>query len=489
MFDKLKQKVFSSTREPRVLDIPPPGQINDNRIIYQSRSNYGVNFGSLFVLEKYIYGSLFSAGGDVEFDAVTNQVNSTGVDDAAKRLSDHYDAYLNKVDWGWLKSVGCTAIRLPVGYWHINNGALMSSDQKFYSLKDVYAKAAPWNRVKQVIAKANDNSIGVLIDLHALPGGANTEEHSGEQSGGTATFSGNSSYVSSVTKTMIPFMVQDLQSNENMVGIQIVNEADFDNDGSKEKSYYTKAVAKVRSVSGTWPIFISDGWWPQQFSDWAQSSNLYPDVVIDSHVYRCFSDSDKSKSVPQIIQDLPGSVQYDQTKADFVVGEFSCVLDQQSWNKTSGDHNTLVKQYGNTQTQLFTKEASVGWFFWTLQFEYGDGGEWGFVPMVNEGAIPKRPTSWNKPSDSDVQKIITDHVNYWADKGGDKMEHWRFEDGLKNTLLDIESFVAFNNSLLGRTCAWKHNRRAQYVRQKGDSQYMWEWDQGFDQALSNFNHY
>ncbi|CDO96210.1 unnamed protein product [Kluyveromyces dobzhanskii CBS 2104] len=489
MFDKLKQKVLNKSKDATFVDLPAPGELKDERIFYQNRFNYGVNFGSMFVLEQYIFHSLFSAGGDNEFDAITNQVKTSNAGEAAKKLSDHYDSYLNRVDWNWLKDAGCTAIRLPVGYWHVKNGELLESGQKFYSLRDVYSKAKPWDKVKKVISLANDHKIGVLLDLHGLPGGCNGDAHSGEQSGGSASFFSQSSAVKSIVDDNIPFIVQDLASNVNLIGLQIVNEAQFSDSGKKERAYYEKAVEKVRSINSTLPVVISDGWWPQQWADWAQDKNLFADVVIDSHVYRCFSDSDKGKNTEKLIQDLPGSVQFDKAKADFTVGEFSCVVDGQSWDKSSGNRDELIKQFGQTQTETFQKQASWGWFFWTLQFESGDGGEWGYVPMVNKGAIPKRPTSWNKPDDAAIKNLVEEHKNYWADKGGDKMEHWRFEDALKSTVKDIESFASFDNSLLGRTCSWKHHRRTQYLKNKGDSKFMWEWDQGFDQAIENFNHY
>lgn len=168
---------------------------------------------------------------------------------------------------------------------------------------------------------------------------------------------------------------------------------------------------------------------------------------------------------------------------------FSCVLDGKTYEKSSSDRNAIVRKFGQCQIEIFQQKASWGWFFWTLQFESGDGGEWGFIPMVERECIPRRPTSWTKPDDGAIQNIIQNHVTYWADKGGKNMEHWRFEDALRSTIMDIESFVQFKNSLLGRVCAWKHSRRAQYIQAKGDSEYMWEWDQGFQQAIKNFNHY
>lgn len=75
-FSKLKLK-------SRASDIPeadPPstaGKPPSTRQIYQSRENYGVNFGACFVLEKWIYHDLFSeTDGDTEMDAVLSLVKN-----------------------------------------------------------------------------------------------------------------------------------------------------------------------------------------------------------------------------------------------------------------------------------------------------------------------------------------------------------------------------------------------------------------------------
>lgn len=489
MFDKLKQKVLKKGAQPLHYDLPPPGESTEKRFIYQNRYNYGANFGSMFVLEKYIFDSLFNHGGENEFDAISAHIKATSASQTSLKLAKHYSDYLNRVNWGWLNDVGCTAIRLPIGYWHVKNGELMNSGQKFYQIKDVYINAKPWEEVKRLIYLANQNRIGVLIDLHALPGGANGDSHSGEKNGGDGKFFSNERSVKFMADVVLPYLIQDLSNFDNIIGLQIVNECQFNSVGKMEKKYYERAIKAIRQFDPYMPIIISDGWWPEQWVEWIHKEKYFADVVIDSHVYRCFSDSDKEKSPDEIINDLEKSIQFDQSRADFVVGEFSCVLDGSSWGRGNYNREEVVRRYGQAQTSLFRKKASWGWFFWTFQFEHGDGGEWGYKPMIERNCIPKRPKTWKKPDDKAIKNIISQHVSYWSDKGGEKMQHWRFEDALRNTIKDIQTFTEFDNSLLGRTYAWKCIRREQYIREKGEGEYMWEWDQGFEQAISNFNHY
>lgn len=495
MFDKLKQKFDKAkgfvghSDHNVVVSIPPTSELT-KKDIYRNRHNYGVNLGACFALEKWIFESVFDKGGDTEFDAVTAQVKGSSVDEAAKKLADHYNDYLGRIDWNWLKNeAGTTAFRVPIGYWHVANGDLLDG-LPFAPLKEVYKKAKPWDALKSLISKAAENDIGILIDVHGLPGGANTDAHSGCRND-SATFFSHSSYVDKMVNDILPFICRDVcVKSENVIGLQIVNESVFDNNAKGQKKYYSHAVAAINQIDPGLPVVISDGWWPDQWADWVQQENLTTSVVIDSHVYRCFSKEDKSKDANRIIKDLPGSINWPKDRADYVVGEFSCVLDEESSKKTSGNRDEWVKKLGQCQTKAFDNSASWGWFFWTLQFQYGDGGEWGLVPMVNKGAIPRRPKdSVQLPDDGRIKDIVNEHVGYWKDKGGDGMEHWRFEDALRGAIADISAFAQFDNSRIGRWSSWAAQRRAQYVAEKGNSEFMWEWDQGFQRAIDEFGHY
>lgn len=494
MFDKLKQKfeklsVGGSSGEPIPTEEVVFGEELPEEVVYKYRYNHGVNLGSLFVLEEWIFNSVFEHGGGNEFDAVNNYLKSgKSEDEVAKKLQDHYHDYSCRIDWDWLKNeVGITAVRVPIGYWHVRDGDLLSG-LPFEPLKKVYHLAKPTNYLKDIIESARNRGIGVLIDIHGLPGGANGDGHSGFPNRG-ADFFRNSGYIERICNDIIPAIIEDIcKPNKNVIGLQVVNESVFDNNAHGQKNYYKRAIQTIASNQPGLPVIISDGWWPQQWSDWLKQEKLDLVTVVDTHVYRCFSDEDKKKSADQIINDLEGSTSFPKNDADFVVGEFSGVLDEETWKKSPGDRNEYAKQFLNKELEVFSKSSSWGWFFWTLQFKYGDGGEWGLKPMYERGGIKKRSTQNNlNIDDNRVRQIIDEHINYWKDKGGDKFEHWRFEDGINSAISDIKEFARFDNSRLGRWHAWKAQRRNDYMKKKGDSEYMWEWDQGYDRGIAEFN--
>ena len=459
----------------------------DKRTIYRNRVNYGVNLGSLFVLESWIYDDIFNEvdGGNSEFEAVSKGKAKFGAQATGDKLRQHYESYLDKIDWNFLRDVNVTSLRVPIGYWHVNNGSLLNG-LPFQPVTDVYASARPWDYLETLIKTAAQYDISILIDVHGLPGGANSESHSGLVQN-PAKFFKTSSYVKTMCNEILPAIVQDICLRyENIAGLQIVNEAYFDNDANDIKAYYLHAVSNISKIDNNLPIIISDGWWPQQWSDWVSQNNISNNIVIDSHVYRCFSNEDKSKHAGAIYDSLPQTVQFDKDKADFMVGEFSCVLDEETWKRTEGDKNVHISKFGVGQTSIFPKIASYGWFFWTLQFKWGDGGEWGFVPQVNKNNLVMRSKNVQSVDPNKINGIIADHVNYWNSRGN-SFEHWRFEDAIRQAVYDIQSFNSLNNSKLGRWKSWTSRRRREYVGSKGDSEFMWEWDQGYQRGIEEFN--
>lgn len=491
MFDKLKQKIIG-TEVQKAGFCAPIGQTPNERSIYQSREIFGVNFGSLFVLEKYIYGELFIDDTTVELDAIKLQVKNSGVEETRKGLESHWNNYMNDGDWDWLKSKGVNSVRIPIGYWHVS--PKFTHGTHFECVKDVYVNA--WDILKEkFIKKAAQYQISVLVDFHGLPSGANTGDHSGEKLK-TPGFWGDS-HAMKLAVEVCTFISTELKGFDNISGIQIVNEASFDNEAKYQKRYYFDAINSIRSAG--WediPIVISDGWWADQWVqifDKASHGDIGSlGVVIDDHVYRCFSDEDKCKDINRIIGELPSNVLTGLSKPmDFIIGEYSCVIDGQSWDRSNGDRDQKVIEYGQTQSRLF-RERSMGSYFWTFKFQWGDGGEWGFVPMVNRGAIPTRSITPNRiPDEGEFNRVLdgcyNSHCNYWQSQSpGTKYEHWRFKDGFTTGWFDCMAFLQFGNSKIGRLVSWQNSRKMEHINARGESQYIWQWEHGFNEAVGYF---
>jgi aryl-phospho-beta-D-glucosidase BglC (GH1 family) len=480
VFDKLKNLVSASLEQ---CQSAPPGNPPSRKDIIQNRQNFGVNFGSLYLQEKFIFERFFCGYGN-EYEGMSQYVKDHGMEQAQKDLESHWAGYISDAEWNWLRDIGVTGIRVPLGYWHIKGG-VFTQGTPFESLRPVYQNA--WSSFIQLVKKANEYDIGVIMDLHAVPGGANTSEHSGVPLK-RAEFWHNTKF-HKLALDALEFITRDLSHLENIIGIQIVNESEFSNDAKSQKQFYINAVKTIRKHDKHVPIIISDGWWLNQWCEWLQKvSNDDSGVVIDTHVYRCFSDADKSKSPEQIIQDLETDcITGLSYPADVMVGEYSCVLDGRSWEKTN-DRDGLVKRYGQKQSELFIQRANMGSFFWTFKFQHGDGGEWGFVPMVKNGAILTRFSQvWDKNQDQFNDAFdhkVEEHYRYWDNQGG-KYEHWRYKEGFVTGWADARNFAYLNGSRLGRRC-WIKSRLMEHVDTRGKSDWLWEYEQGYQMALKSY---
>lgn len=463
--------------------------------IYQARKNFGVNLGSVFVLEKFIHDRFFAEDTGAELEAVTAQIHSKSVSDFKSEIEDHWKTFVTDEDWDWLHGVGVTSVRVPLGFWCVNGGAF-TDNTPFSKISDVYSNA--WSIFKShYVEKAASRNISVLVDLHAVPGGANTGDHSGMSLDEPGFWS--LSRYQSIALDALKFIVEDLKGYDNIAGIQVVNEATYDNPAPTQSKYYRAALHKIRKRDALIPVVISDGWNPSQWVEWVQKAEEEAGgdlgVVVDVHIYRCFDEKDKQKDPDAIINELDHTVLADvEWKADTIVGEYSGVLDGETWNKFGGDRDEKVKEYVNKEIRLFNERTS-GSYFWTFKFEHGDGGEWGFVPMVNSGALPRRPVGVQNgfPSAEKRDEILAqkfeEHSNYWNNANeNENYEHHRYKDGFLVGWNDAAEFAKFDGSTIGRKHAWMNARRSEHVKEKGSSGFVWEWDQGFLAGVSAFEY-
>ncbi|KAL6946387.1 hypothetical protein ACO0RG_000538 [Hanseniaspora osmophila] len=526
MFDKLKQKILHKDKDkdtdtdtnknkgkdtnqtpfesPHMENLSLNDSISTAQL-YQSRAFHGVNFGGLFLLEKWLYPSMFpdeTNGTEYEFDAIAAIASKKGVSEAVKMLEDHYAKFLNNNnEYEWLEQHGIDSVRIPVGYWHVSGGdeKYEMKGMKFAQVKEVYQQYDPLTKLKEVVKNLQDHNIGCIIDIHGLPGSANGQHHNGEEKDNKGGFFGSNfeKYEKYIVDHCIPVLAKEFASFENVIGLQVINENEFVNKDDDRKKfshvtqYYKDCLHKLRSLNVSWPLIISDGWWCGQWDEWVTKENLQLDVIIDTHCYRCFSDADKSQKV----QDIVAKFQCldSQCSNDFIVGEFSCVVDGASWSLSNANRDEWVKNYGLKQVDTFNQSENIaGWFFWTFKFEYGDGGEWGLKPMMDKGCIKGAPNNSNKKDidSSMLDRFYKEHASYWDQHPSSDYEHFRFKDGLEQAVADIKMFHNFNGSSLGRVNYWVTSRKTQYCEKQKISpnhKSLWEYEHGYKKAIQEFN--
>lgn len=466
------------------------------RQLYQTRYNFGVNFGGSFIGEKWIYSETFPDGAACELEAVTKSIEQDAKK-AKETFENHWKNYASDDDWKWLADHGVNCVRVPIGYWEVGGGQF-TKGTKFESVKDVYSNA--WEIFKKVyVEPAALHNIGIIVDLQGLPGGANGQDHSGEKATGKAEFWDSSSYQKTAVLAL-QFIAKDLKEYENIAAIEIVNEAEFSNSGSKQKAYYGAAIKAIRAEDKTVPIIISDGWWPDQWVKWVQEnqdSGLSLGVVIDHHCYRCFDDKDRAKSAEQITDDLEGDLLTNLTDGgagvDIIVCEWTCCMDNKSFENSGlppQDYGNpkraeLASKFGARQAELLFQRAGAGALFWTYKFQSGSGGEWDFREQVGKAFNAPRVNVPGNFEDA-LNSNFGAHKDYWnGQNSNEKYDHDRYKDGFTTAWKDGEAF-AKQGSLVGRRQAVKIARLQEHIKNKGKSDFLWEWEQGYDKGTEEF---
>ncbi|KAK9371085.1 glycoside hydrolase superfamily [Lipomyces kononenkoae] len=476
VLDKLKAKFEKSGGTPLIHDLPSLSTLASRREIFKYRLHVGTNIGGWFLLEKWLAPSLHlsnKSSDDSEFAAVSSSMKSVGVERTMSKWNQHYDSFINDEDWNWLVRNHVNAIRVPLGYYVLGRDFVKGTP--FDKVAGVYEQA--WRKYKGMIEIARSHDIGVLVDLHGVPGGANPDSHSGVSGGGK--FFTSSSHVSLAVEC-VAFIAQEVKDYENVIGIQIVNEASY---GAGAEKYYMQASKRIREIDPTQCIVISDAWDRGRYAEFVKDK---PGMLVDTHIYKCFSDADRRQAPNQLIA-AAGQEWLDPT---MIVGEFSCTLDTSTWNRVSNsDRARLRAEYGYAQFNSFAHK-SAGFFFWTYKFEEGSGGEWDFREMVNSRCFPVYNRTQRKATSNGEQeaaKAMQSHTAYWDGQAKhDKMEHWRYQDGFLTGWQDAAQFWAVDESKIGQRITWKNARLQQHVQEKGGSSYLWEFEHGFAAGVEAF---
>ena len=329
----------------------------------------GVNLGGWLVLEKWMTPSLFA--GVTATDEYTF-CQTLGTARATERLRKHRDTWITDADFAWIAARGLNAVRLPVGYW------IAEPNPPFVS---------GWATVERAFASAKRHGLGVLLDLHGAPGSQNGMDHSGQAGKlGWHTSPANIAH----TLRVLENLAVRCKSFPNLIGIELLNEPLWDVPMGVLKQYYRAAYPLVRKHIGDKAVVIHDGFRP---NDWTTGFGApgMTNVVLDTHLYQCFTDDDKKRDMHAHIEiaGLERKRQIDTMEQTMpvIVGEWSCGLPPESLRGLDAfERDTAVRAFGSAQ--LMSYETSRGWFFWSYKTE--SGGGWSFRDCVKRGWLPSQ---------------------------------------------------------------------------------------------------
>ena len=442
-------------------------------------------------------------------------LSQAGLDATRAKWEGHWANAVSDSDFDWLVNAAhCTSIRLPIGYFTL--GPSFCDNTPFAGQPaQVYANA--WQAVKTFVSRCRGRGIGVLLDLHAVPGGANGDIHSGTSSG-RAELWGNQANLALAQRCLV-YLAQEVRGGlDGVVGIQLCNEAVTGAPGMYQ--WYDSVIGAIAQVDASIPIYISDAWDLNTALNYSDGKNrttnttTWNPTVVDTHKYYTFSDADKAQSPQQIIGRIPNELNelngkegdvFTHGAAQLIVGEYSDVLDGQTWSRVSAaDKPGLVQQFGRAQSQRWQQKAA-GSYFWTYKMDWMDGGEWGFAEQTkNANILPPQSLLLSaddvraRANTAQAQRqqrkdaAVASHTNYWNSTApGATFEHWRFGAGWDVGFSDALAFFTMkvNGGLqgggadkIGCLDLWVRKREAESGQ---GGQFVWEWEQGFRQGVGD----
>lgn len=190
----------------------------------------------------------------------------------------------------------------------------------------------------------------------------------------------------------------------NIIGLEILNEPNPPGarDGDLQ-SWYKSTINTLRALDPNMPLYISDSWRANVYADWISSSKISGPsqglIVLDAHLYRCFTGVDAGKSASQHASELsdpnaPTPKQYRElssrlgsSHSGLIAGEWSGALNPASLRDPPPSHNDQKRAFIEAELKLF-EETCAGYFFWTYKKQdEGDNG-WGWRDAVESSVFP-----------------------------------------------------------------------------------------------------
>lgn len=427
-------------------------------------------------------------------------------EDAKALLEKHWDNFINDGDWKWMSGHGINSVRIPILYVHFLAGSpkykslLKGTDYEKYGM--VYEGA--WERVTRGIEKAAALNIGVLIDLHGVPGGQNTDSHSGKSDGKVNLWHGlRSSSNQKLTIEILVALAEALAPFENMIGLELMNEPQ---NSSSLKAFYSDAIKQIRKSkvpeAANLPLYLGDAWDTNHYSNFVgHHTDFNNTLVLDHHLYRCFTPRDHKTSAQEHACNIDVNTQgktawwlknmSDNAKGSIIIGEWSGALNPGSFHNC-GSKLEARKAWSFAQWRAF-ETYTAGYYYWTLKKEGGPDPGWCLYTAMEKGSMPPSLNildgghvdigALESQGDQLAERCFKEHAKYWDSKG-EQFEHDQYKHGFETGWRDALDFLK-DGSEVGLGYQLMKLRLASY-KQDHNSKYVWEFEHGFMQAVDAF---
>ena len=315
----------------------------------------GMNLGSYFVPETWMmqeYTNCYAEGVD-DIWGMHSLPNASDI------MINHLNNFIREVDFADAQKMGINMVRVPVAFWMF---IPTEGDEPYWTdsrQKDVY--------LVQILNWAKKYGMEVLIDIHAMPGGQNTDAHSGRNlvaAGLLPTFLNSTNLArGNATVDAVIKWIQELPQNisSTIAIIELVNEPSLVTADSYEAlaGFYIAGQAKVAAALPNVWTMIGDAWLGVQ--SWGDVFSPSQKVVMDLHWWNMFANPPPTLNMLEIAYcSLSPPAAAHAWKNPILIGEFSAVQNNPTLYNTSTKIVALEFYQSYYATQLWAARGSGG---------------------------------------------------------------------------------------------------------------------------------
>ncbi|KAH8651919.1 glycoside hydrolase superfamily [Tricladium varicosporioides] len=356
----------------------------------------GVNLGSLFVVEPWLASREWSNMGCGQYNSEFDCVSALGQGQANVVFQNHWNTWITIDDIRQMQSYGLNTIRIPVGYWMMEE--IVYSSEHFPQGGLAY--------LERICGWASDAGFYIIIDMHGAPGAQVPTNPFTGQFAPTAGF-----YVSWQYERGRKFLawltniVHTRYNFRNVGMLGIVNEPlqNANQVPGLLSDFYPGAYNAIRDTEAALGITSNNFLHVQPMNEiWGSGnptqymSNTYF-MAYDDHRYTKW-DNSVPVTKPAYISDACHNNRNRENRSPMVVGEFSIsppdnVQWSSDWEPSSDNNKNFYRQWFAAQVLAYETQTN-GWVFWSWKSNLGDY-RWSYQDAVAAGVIPRNPQDIN----------------------------------------------------------------------------------------------
>ncbi|GLE10151.1 hypothetical protein PINS_up022162 [Pythium insidiosum] len=366
---------------------PAPGQHIQARIRRGEVKAISVNLGSWLVGEYWM-----STTSPAWKDAVENgnqrgwggeyiTMKYLGQDKGTAAFEAHRQSWITEKDIAEIASRGLNTVRVPVGFWIVNDDPSTESTE----ISRVYAKGALKYLDKLVNEWAVKYNLAVMLSLHSHQGSQNGYDHSAPQQLGTTSWSDSQDNVRNSLQ-FATYLAARYRSAQAFLGLQLMNEPSYPTNYDVLWDYYKKAYEQIRATGNDCIIGVSPMIQEQSppIMDWFMPKPQYYNVWHEFHVYYKWGENEGNNEAQIISRARTYRANHlDNWKGNPIyMGEWSLAAP----DSAPFSNRDQMKEFAAVQLDQLSG-AKSGWAFWSWRHdeELSKLSQWSMRQLLREG--------------------------------------------------------------------------------------------------------